>query len=134
MSVIHTTLTDRGGNEYKVVSSAWLKGTVIMILVNLLALIFITALLLDNMQSVNDAMTFSDKIKQRNKAMDEMLANRAAIQQWMFNVVCDDVAKPKGIDCFHNPQWWAVPDNSKYNLIINDPSGSGLFPSGKENK
>lgn len=132
MSPIHQTLTDNEGNEYRVVSSNWLKGTVVIIIINFVALISVTALLLDNVHSVNTALNFNERISQRNKAMDEMLFNRAELQQWTYFNVCEYVAKPKQLPCLQNPQWWATPDKEKYSLIIDDPSGSGLFPKEKK--
>jgi hypothetical protein len=134
MPNIHQTLTDKEGKEYKVVSSNWLKSTVCVVILNFLCLITITYLLLDNVQYVAQSMQFNDKIKQRNKAMDEMLLKRAENQQWTYNMVCEFVAKPHNQDCLPKPEWWATPDGEKYNLIMNDASGTGLFPAANKER
>lgn len=126
----HLTLTDSDGNKYKVVSSNWLKVTLGIAVFNFLILIGITAALLDNVQAVQNALSITEKVSQRNAALSDIAASRAVANIWAFEKTCE-LIKKQGQECLPNPKWYADP--AKYPLIANDIAGVGLFPP-KENK
>lgn len=127
-SSIHSTLTDKAGRTYKIVSSRWLWALTIMSAINFAVLVFIIAGLIDNVHRVEEALSFSDRMNQRNAALGDIAASRAVANIWAYEKTCE-LIKKEGQQCLQNPKWYADP--AKYPLIVNDPAGAGLFPPSK---
>lgn len=119
-----SVLTDDRGNTYRIVSNWWMKGLTCLCLLNFFILMLIVAGLIDNIRRVEDAMSFSNKFEQRQKALSDMANSRVEAEKWGFDKICD-AQKLKGQTC-PEPKWYADP--AKYPLIADDPMGAGLFP------
>lgn len=124
------TLTDSKGNTYRIISNRWMQALTALCILNFVVLMLIIAGLIDNVRRVEQTMSFSDKMDQRNRALGDMVEKRVTANIWSFNTVCT-LAKKDGMPCMENPQWYADP--AKYPLIADDPFGAGLFPP-KEKK
>jgi hypothetical protein len=117
---IHQTETQ--SSDYAMVSRTW-RTTINF--VGTFCLLMIAAGNYNNVQALRKA----EKVQsERNRAMDEMLLQRARNQQFSYNMACR-YAKENNLLCLEDPQWWADPKN--YPSISNDPSGTGLFPKEK---
>lgn len=123
-AIIHKTLTDELGRTYKVVSSQWLRALTAVAVINFIVLIAITAVLIENSQSIQNTMNFTAKVAQRNAASAEVAESRLKANMWAFQQACE-AAKRHGEVCME-AVWYADP--AKYPLIANDPTGAGVFP------
>lgn len=129
--MIHKTLTDSDGNAYKIVASWWLKTLTGIAIFNFLLLALIAAVVIDNYRAIEQTLTFTDRVAQRDKALAEIAVSRAKANIWAFNEACDYATK-QGRTC-PAPKWYADP--LKYPLIVDDAVVSaGLFPPRDENK
>ncbi len=128
---IHRTLTDDTGEVFEVVSQRWVWVITGLISVQLFGLAILLVLVITNRGRISEIDTRNEIQRQRNLAMDEMLVNRARVQRWTYERICE-MEKAHGRSCLDNPQWWA--DRNKYPALANDPDaqGSGLFPREKE--
>lgn len=123
-AIIHKTLTDELGRTYKVVSSQWLRALTAVAITNFVILVAITAVLIQNSQSIQDTMNFTAKVAQRNAASAEVAESRLKANMWAFQQACEAV-KRNGGACME-AIWYADP--AKYPLIADDPTGAGVFP------
>lgn len=124
------SLVDKHGNTYRIISNRWLKGLTILCVINFIILLLIVGGLVDNIRRVESAMSFSDKMAQRNMALSDIAASRAKANIWAFEKTCE-LIEQQGKPCMDDPKWYADP--TQYPLIANDPAGAGLFPP-KESK
>jgi hypothetical protein len=120
-------LTDSGGKPitYVIISKKWKHMVTALLYCNLVFLFALMIAVYKNIVRLDDGEKSTAIMRERNRAMDEMLVNRAKSQEWVFKETCDR-AKKEGRMCFENPQWWADP--AKYPHLVNDPDGTGLFP------
>lgn len=123
--MIHNTLTDTEGNEFKIVSNWWMKALTGLCILNFVVLMLIIAGLIDNIRRVEATMSFSDKMTQRNQAVSDIAGSRALANIWAFEETCK-IVKQQGRECMANPKWYADPN--KYPLLVDDVAGAGLFP------
>jgi len=121
---IHRTLTDDEGHHYKIVPRWFMVSLTVLMIINLLGLLIVIAVIIDNTRQLDTNEAFKLQVAQRNRATSQMTLNRTHINQWMFNVVCQQ-ERAKGNQCYENPQWWLDPD--VYPLLRDDPNSVGLF-------
>lgn len=111
---------------YYVVSKSWIRIMTVLVIISIAGIFLLSWSLYDSKTEIRAALEFNEKMRQRNAATDEMLLNRAIIQQWVYLQICERVKANGGV-CLNNPSWWADP--RKYPALSQDSSGSGLFPS-----
>lgn len=124
--MLHTTATDdETGAKLTVVKTKTMHIVLGLAIASLIINVVVMMILWEYTGRTNEVVSETEKQKQRNAAMDEMLLNRAESQKFSYKWACE-VAKQKGELCLDSPVWWADPN--KYPLLKNDPTGTGLFP------
>lgn len=122
---IHKTLTDPEGNSYRIYPSWWIKWLTGIASINFIVLVLIIAWLIDNTQTIQSTLDYTEKGRQRNLAIQDFAEGRLKANMWTYEKVCE-MAKKLNEPCLDSPKWYADP--TKYPLIANDPMGAGLFP------
>lgn len=97
---------------------------IIMAAVNFTLLMVCFAILIDNMQSLQNTNHSTELSLQRDMAINEVVHKRTQRSQWVYLQIC----QLKGnTPCLIVPSdWWADPKS--YPLIADDPKNADLFP------
>lgn len=106
-------------------TSKWVKALLGMAVLNFILLMGAFAILIDNMQNIQNNSHSSAITMQRDMATNEVIHKRTQLFQWVYLQTCE-ANKTRAEPCaIVEANWWADPKD--YPLIVNDPASADLF-------
>lgn len=107
-------------------TSSWVKALLSIAVVQFILLMVVFAVLIDNMQNIQNNSHNVAVTTQRDLATNEVIHKRTQLFQWVYLQTCE-ANKSRAEPCIIIPSsWWADPKD--YPLIVDDPASADLFP------